>query len=83
MLSPATGQMVSLHRDGGNRHAATPVSGVRRIVDGVALFVRHVDELAIDARIDSRHGRGKVLRLRLRAGQQGRRHRQLQDASSR
>ena len=64
VLSPATGQMVSLTGTRRNRHAAAAVSGVRGVVDGVALLVRHVDEPAIDAGIDPRRRRREILRLR-------------------
>ena len=52
VLSPATGQTVSLTGTVGIADAAAAVSGVGGVVDGVALFVGHIDEPAIDARMD-------------------------------
>ena len=61
-----------LHRHRGNRHAAAAIPGMRGVVDDVALFVGHVDEPAVGARIDARHGRRQVLHLQVLASQERR-----------
>ena len=72
-----------LHRHGWNRHAAAAVSRVRRVEDGVAVFIGDVDEFAIETRMDPRHRRRQILTRRRAARHQRRRDGQLQDAPAR
>ncbi len=64
---------------GRDRNAATTVSSVRRVDDGVSKFIRHVDELIVGAWINSGCGRGQVLGL---AGKKHGRQRDLQNRAS-
>src|SRR5687767_3878592 len=63
-----------------NGHPAAAVSGVRSVVNDVALLVRHIHETTVAAGVDARHRGSEVLRLRVCSREKCWGHRQLKES---